>query len=331
MKISAVLRWVFALSLLALSVMVADAYDFEKDGLYYARISENQVTVVRGNDDSATDYLNGLTEIVIPETVEHDGVTYTVSEIAQEAFKGCSINTVSVPSTVVTIREYAFSESTIQHISLAEGVEYIMKGAFYECAQLEEFIAPVSLTHTGWKILKFCTNLKHAYFGPNFQAFEHATFQACRAMETLTIEAVTPPVSENSDVGVLYGPTEPDEPYPDCSMCLPMSLETCVLYVPAASLDLYRNSDTWSYIQHIEAIPESGVPVVVSDDAGWTVTAIGGTLIISAAEGSSVSVVSADGMTLCRRLATGGSPITMSARPGVYVVTVDGRSRKISL
>ena len=99
------------------------AYDFMVDGIYYTVDNETQeATVVR--KDQQTTYSG---DIVIPETVTHEGSTYTVTAIGESAFSRSNIQSLSLPNTLRTI----------------------MNSAFYLCNGLTEVVVPNSVTSIG--------------------------------------------------------------------------------------------------------------------------------------------------------------------------------------
>ena len=96
---------ILLLALLA-SMLDASAYDFEEDGIYYTA-NRTMATVTY----KTTDYNTYSGDIVIPESVNHNGVTYTVTAIDAEAFRSSSgLTSVTVPSTVTEIGMMAFYE-----------------------------------------------------------------------------------------------------------------------------------------------------------------------------------------------------------------------------
>lgn len=70
-------------------------------------------------------------DIVIPETVEADGKTYTVTSIGDKVF-GYEINSITLPNTIRRIGNYAFYGSGLKTITLPEQLEEIGSHAFYE-------------------------------------------------------------------------------------------------------------------------------------------------------------------------------------------------------
>ena len=80
-------------------------YSFQENGIFYEIKSDNEVSV--SYDNSTLNIYKG--HVAIPESVTHDGITYQVTSIGQDAFKGCTLLTsVSIPNTVTVIEENAF-------------------------------------------------------------------------------------------------------------------------------------------------------------------------------------------------------------------------------
>ena len=94
---------ILLLALLA-SMQNAYAYDFEEDGIYYT-VNRTMATVTY----KTTDYNTYSGDVVIPESVNHNGATYAVTAIDAEAFRSSSgLTSVAIPSTVTEIGMMAF-------------------------------------------------------------------------------------------------------------------------------------------------------------------------------------------------------------------------------
>ncbi len=138
--------------------------------LYFATMGEDAadgnpaVAVGRGNasggDDLALDDLAFSGTLSIPETVEHDGVTYTVTEIQDYAFSSgnsgnatvSALTAVEVPATVTEIGDFAFCRNTaLATLSFAEGSQLASIGerAFFYCSSLEAVDFPASVETIG--------------------------------------------------------------------------------------------------------------------------------------------------------------------------------------
>lgn len=85
--------------------------------IYYNWLNSSQLAVCR-NDMHGNSY-SGI--VVIPESVEYEGISYNVTKIDDSAFSGCSnLTSVSIPRTVQRIEKNAFdncSKLTSVHIS----------------------------------------------------------------------------------------------------------------------------------------------------------------------------------------------------------------------
>ena len=70
------------------------AYDFEVDGIYYLKNGDEATVTYR---DKRFNSYRG--DVVIPSQVEHDGVTYRVTAVGDDAFSSCdSLTSVAMPS-----------------------------------------------------------------------------------------------------------------------------------------------------------------------------------------------------------------------------------------
>ena len=76
--------------------------------------------------------------IVIPETVEHDAVIYSVTSIGESAFSFCSgLKSITIPNGVKSIGEGTFYKCTgLTSITIPNGVTSIGEGAFSYCSGL---------------------------------------------------------------------------------------------------------------------------------------------------------------------------------------------------
>ncbi len=122
-------------------------------------------------------------DIVIPDTLEVNGVTYPVIAIGDGAFGGKTsadfegtdklrIDTVTIPASVISIGSYAFGSGaslttpTITQVIFAEGSQLavIGEGAFANCTGLTEFTFPAGVTTIGSSAFSQCSNLTTLVF-----------------------------------------------------------------------------------------------------------------------------------------------------------------------
>ncbi len=101
--------------------------DFELDGIAYRVINDTTVEVIPLLDGESL--YSG--DVVIPETVEYNGKIFVIAVIKNSAFRGCwDLQSVSLPSTVETIRSEAFYNTSLKSLVLPASVKLIANGAF---------------------------------------------------------------------------------------------------------------------------------------------------------------------------------------------------------
>ena len=103
------------------------------DGIYYD-LSGNEATVTRGNYSG---------EIMIPATINYDGVSYNVTSISSWAFAG---------------------NTDLNSVIISEGVREIGNFAFGDCSNLSNIVIPNSLTTIGSGIFSGCSGLTNPVY-----------------------------------------------------------------------------------------------------------------------------------------------------------------------
>ncbi len=128
------------------------------------------------------------TEVVVPETVTKDGVTYTVTSIGSSAFKNCKkLVSVTLPDTVTAISSFAFTYCTaLKEIDLGNSLKTIAMSAFYECSALEEIIMPDTVSGIGSTAFTKCYSLKNVVIGKKVANIPQSAFYGCKALKSVT-------------------------------------------------------------------------------------------------------------------------------------------------
>ena len=97
------MKRLFIVSVLMLLPIIVCADVVEIDGIRYNLASEdNSAVVVRKVKDGYSQYHN---DIILPETIEFNGVNYTVSSIGEYAFYGSDITSIIIPNSVKSIEK----------------------------------------------------------------------------------------------------------------------------------------------------------------------------------------------------------------------------------
>lgn len=121
------------LSTLCLSVVHASTLI---DGLYYDLDTSNRTATVTYETTGINNYASLPADVVIPESVTYKGITYSVTEIGNEAFANCKmLESISVPSTVVQIGKESCSAfrgcTSLKRVRFEDGTQKLVLGASY--------------------------------------------------------------------------------------------------------------------------------------------------------------------------------------------------------
>ena len=112
--------------------------------------------------------------ITVPASVTHNNITYAVTAVDNEAFyMQRNLKSVSLPSSVKTIREGAFMVSSLCHISMPN-VEQIESYAFYQ-AKLSQVDIPAGVTILPEVAFYYCP-LTKITFHEGLQEIVHYAF-----------------------------------------------------------------------------------------------------------------------------------------------------------
>ena len=167
----------FALAL----ILPTTATAFKVDGVSYGIINENEVSVANGN------YCYG--DIVIPETVTYNGVTYTVTSIAQSAFyRNYDLTGIELPNTVTSIDEYAFFGChLISNFVIPNSVLTIGTKAFSNCDGITNLTIGNSVTTIDYQAFEYCYGLTSIEIPNSVTSLGDCAFYGCRSLENVSI------------------------------------------------------------------------------------------------------------------------------------------------
>lgn len=251
------------LSFLVASVctLLSHAYDFEQNGIYYKYNigSEPSVSVTYGDNKYEG-------QVIIPSSVVHDNVEYTVTSVGVYCFKECdalkevvipegvtgigsgafdicyALESVSIPNTVTEIGSGNFVRCyALKNLTIPENILRINSGFCSMCTSLEDIVVPKEVTFIGWGSFANCDALKSAVISGNVLRLEGQNFIHDKSLTEVTCYAKNVPVL--GDI---------------CFSRLPEYGLIDVLYVPGDAVTDYKNSDWAQYFKEILPIENSG-------------------------------------------------------------------------
>jgi len=182
------------LSLTPMAALAADAdtaTTFDVEGIHYRVTGENEVEVYNPNylknaslEEERSDYTG---DIVIPETVEHDGKQYNVIAIAAAAFNYADVSSVTLPDSIVRIEGRAFNHCNAVTITLGSGSKEIGFCAFNFCNKLESLTIPYGVETIGDEAFAWCTSLTSLTIPGSVTSIGKEAFSECGNLKTLTL------------------------------------------------------------------------------------------------------------------------------------------------
>ena len=118
----------FLLLTLLWGALSAWAHDAEVDGIFYNLNAANKTATVTFKGYFSATYNNEYSgDVVIPETVIYNGITYSVTSLADGCFQYCSsLTAITIPNSVTSVGDGCFSDcSSLTSITIPNSVTNI--------------------------------------------------------------------------------------------------------------------------------------------------------------------------------------------------------------
>lgn len=131
----------FLFSVLCLDIVQASTLI---NGLYYDLNTSSRTATVTYETIGTDNYASLPASVKIPETVTCDGITFTVTKVADQAFANCtSLEEISIPGTVTEIGTTCTSErylpfykcTSLIKVKFEDGVQNISLGVFFSTSE----------------------------------------------------------------------------------------------------------------------------------------------------------------------------------------------------
>ena len=184
----------------AVPAFAADTLSFTIDDIQYT-IDENDSTAVSVTGTTGYGDENNKKDLVLPETVEHNGVTYTVTSIGKGAFaRKNGLNSIVIPNTVVLIAEGAFASNWgLASIEIPASVVEIGTRAFEWAGNIAEvkFAANSQLKILGTSAFSHAKGLKSIELPEGLTTIKNCAFADCNVLESVTIPASVTTIMEH--------------------------------------------------------------------------------------------------------------------------------------
>ena len=196
----AVCMMVAMLPFSAVPAFAADTLSFTIDDIQYT-IDKNDSTAVSVTGTTGYGDINNKKDLVLPETVEYNGVTYTVTSIGKGAFaRKNGLNSIVIPNTVVLIAESAFASNWgLASIEIPASVVEIGTRAFEWAGNIAEvkFAANSQLKILGTSAFSHAKGLKSIELPEGLTTIKNCAFADCNVLESVTIPASVTTIMEH--------------------------------------------------------------------------------------------------------------------------------------
>lgn len=211
-----------------------------------------------------------LDSVVIPDTVTYLRVKYAVKSIGEYAFDHSDLTTIVIPDHIQSIGESAFGScKNLTSVTLPEGIDRLFR-VFSGCTSLRRITIPKSVVSVN-ALFGNCTNLDSVVLPPNItllastfancislqnvtlpdslQIIRRLTFLNCQSLQSITIPEKVTEVNTQAFKDCLALDTirvlAAEPPTATSESFTGMDKSSCVLLVPASSIDLYREAECW--------------------------------------------------------------------------------------
>ena len=177
---------------------------FTENGINYQVISSSDKTVRVGyhikNGNSTTigtalSNVNTTGTITIPMSVRG----YTPIEIDGSAFANRNISEIIIPSTIVSIKDHAFSNCTyLNKVTLPSSITEIGQYAFSDCTNLKEITIPESVSKLEWGVFRNCTSLTDIHLPETLKEINSYAFYACTSLQKISFPRALEKIQNNA-------------------------------------------------------------------------------------------------------------------------------------
>jgi len=159
----------------------------------------------------------------------------SVKNINDNAFGWCiNLTNISIPEGVTSIGEGAFSNChSLTDVSIPERVTSIKDWTFFNCRSLASIAIPEKATSIGEWAFFGCEALANISIPESVTNIGVFAFFGCSGLTSIVLKGTTPPDAENC--------------FSDISKDIP-------IYVPAGSLDKYKNAKVWKEFTNIQSL-----------------------------------------------------------------------------
>ena len=127
-------------------------------------------------------------DIVIPASVEHNGIEYTVNAMQPAAFAGCQdLTSVVIDASIDYLTDSLFKDcNSLKSVKLNDGIVKIGHFVFYGCSALEAIDIPQGVASIGESLFRECKSLRSITFPESVRLLGPYAFDGCTNLDSVT-------------------------------------------------------------------------------------------------------------------------------------------------
>ena len=173
------------------------------NGIKY-RLNISKTAEVLKNDYSG--------DIVIPETVTYNNITYKITSLGESCFEGCSnLTSINLPSSITSLGSSCFSGcssltsinlpsnitslgfscfsgcGSLTSIKLPSNITSLGSSCFLGCSSLASIELPSGITSFGRRCFFNCHNLKSVYLTDGITSLGESCFESCSSLTSINL------------------------------------------------------------------------------------------------------------------------------------------------
>jgi len=246
----------------------AFAYDFESGGIYYNITSDSLSHTV---EVTFSDTIYYSDTVIIPSSVQYNGVDYSVKAVGDHAFAFCQdLIFVEIPSSINWIKEYAFYGcNSLTSVIISDSVSTISGNAFSYCSNLDSLYIGNSVSWIGNRTFEFCTDLVSVSIPDRVEAILNNSFTNCTSLHFLTLGSSVQSIGNESfyNTNLMQITLKSTIPPTIYGEALSGTSRTIPVIIPCGTTVAYQSTQIWSeftnFIEDCSGVEESESNVVM--------------------------------------------------------------------